>query len=101
MIKWIAAELGKDTVFHISRYFPGYKITTEATSAYSMHRLERIAVKELNYVYIGNRRAESNNTYFRNCDAVLISRQSYSINTDGLDEDGKCKICGKYFLKKT
>ena len=101
MTKWIAAELGKDTVLHISRYFPGYKIDTEATSAETMHSLERIAVKELNYVYIGNMRADSNNTYCKECHALLISRQSYSISTDGMDEDGKCKICGKYFLKKT
>ncbi len=101
LTKWIASELGKDTVFHISRYFPGYKITTEATSAESMRRLERIAVKELNYVYIGNMRVESNNTYCKKCNTLLISRQSYSINTDGLDEDGKCKTCGMYFHKKT
>jgi pyruvate formate lyase activating enzyme len=101
MTKWIAAELGKDTVFHISRYFPSYKLTTEATPVVSIRKLKRIAEQDLTYVYAGNIYAESNDTLCQQCNNILITRHSYSINPVGLDDEGKCKACGKYFLKKT
>lgn len=101
MVRWIANELGQDTVFHISRYYPNYKLKTEATSVSSIHGLKSLAKKELKYVYAGNIYDESNETHCLKCDNLLISRHSYSITTPGLDEEGKCNVCGNYFLKKT
>jgi len=101
MTKWIATELGKETVFHISRYFPNYNFTAEATPAATIRRLARMAKKELTYVYSGNISEESNDTYCHECNALLISRHAYVISKDGLDEEGKCKECGNYFHKKT
>ncbi len=101
MTSWIANELGRETVFHISRYFPHYKLTTEATPISSINNLKRLAEKNLSYVYAGNMYADSNITYCLQCNNILITRHAYKVNTDGLDEDGNCKVCGKYFLKKT
>lgn len=101
MTKWIATELGQETVFHISRYFPNYKLTVEATPVSSINKLKRLAENELNYVYVGNIYAESNSTYCLKCKNILITRHSYTVSTDGLDEEGRCKVCGKFFLKKT
>jgi pyruvate formate lyase activating enzyme len=101
MAKWIANELGKETVFHISRYFPSHKLTTEATPVSMINKLARLAVKELTYVYSGNIYSESNDTYCRKCGATLVTRRAYSINTDGLSDEGGCKVCGNFFLKKT
>jgi pyruvate formate lyase activating enzyme len=101
MVKWIAAELGKQTVFHISRYFPFHKLTTAATNAVTMRRLLRIAGKELSYVYTGNMQDENNNTNCAECNNVLIYRKSYQVDTSGIDKDGNCKVCGNNFLKKT
>lgn len=101
MTKWIAKELGKDTVFHISRYFPSYKLTTGATPVSSIRKLARLAERNLTYVYTGNISAESNETHCEQCNSVLITRHSYNVSLSGLDEDGNCKKCGKFFLKKT
>jgi len=101
MINWIATELGKETVFHISRYFPNYKFTVEATPTATIRKLARLAEKELIYVYSGNIYSESNDTYCPDCNALLISRHAYEVRKDGLDAEGKCKECGNYFLKKT
>ena len=101
MIRWIANELGRDTVLHISRYFPSYKLTVEATPLSTLTRLKHIAESELTYVYTGNIDAESNQTLCKYCNNILITRQLYITNIVGLDTNGKCIVCNKEFLKKT
>jgi pyruvate formate lyase activating enzyme len=101
MTDWISKELGEETVFHISRYFPHHKLTTEATPISSINRLKRLAEKDLSYVYAGNMYAEGNNTYCKKCNNLLIARHSYAVSIHGLDTDGRCTACGNYFLKKT
>jgi pyruvate formate lyase activating enzyme len=54
MVKWIAFELGKETVFHISRYFPRHQITIPPTPKNTMYELKKIANKYLDNVYLGN-----------------------------------------------
>jgi pyruvate formate lyase activating enzyme len=101
MVKWISTELGKDTVLHISRYFPNYKLTTEVTPITSIRKVQRIAENELTYVYTGNISAENNNTRCKYCKTIIITRQAYETKTEGLDEEGRCKTCGNFFHKKT
>ena len=101
MVKWISKDIGKDTVLHISRYFPNYKMVTEATPMSVMRRVKRIAENHLHYVYTGNMYADSNDTSCQFCNNILITRQLYSTKVVGLDLEGKCTSCGNYFLKKT
>ena len=101
MVKWIAKELGKDTVLHLSRYFPNYKSEIEATPIFSIIRMKRIADRELHYVYTGNMFDENNETRCLKCKNLLITRQSYVTYMDGLDEEGRCKACGEVFQKKS
>lgn len=101
MVKWISKETGKDTVLHISRYFPNYKMVTEATPMSVMRRVKRIAENHLHYVYTGNMYADSNDTSCPNCSNILITRHLYTTKIVGLDTEGRCTGCGKYFLKKT
>jgi pyruvate formate lyase activating enzyme len=101
MVSWIASELGRETVLHISRYFPNFKLHTAETPVSSIRRLTRLAMKELHFVYAGNILAENSVTYCVKCNNILISRYAYSIFTEGLDSEGNCKKCGDYFLKKT
>lgn len=100
MTEWIAAELGRETVLHISRYFPHYKSNTAATPITTIEKLQRIANKALSYVYTGNMFNESNDTHCLKCNTILIKRHAYSISWQGIDDEGKCKVCGNYFLKK-
>ena len=101
MVKWISKEIGKDTVLHISRYFPNYKMVTEATPMAVIRRVKRIAENHLQYVYTGNMYADSNDTSCQFCNNILITRQLYSTKVVGLDLDGRCNSCGNFFLKKT
>lgn len=101
MIKWISEKLGRDTVLHISRYFPNHKMTTEATPVSSIRRLIRLAEKELTHVYSGNINTGNNDTYCQKCHATLITRNFYTMQIIGLDQTNRCKFCGEFFLKKT
>jgi len=101
MVQWISKELGKETILHISRYFPNYKLQTEATPVESISRLKQLAEKELNYVYAGNVNTGNNDTYCPKCHSKLIARSFYNVATIGLDNEGRCKICGDFFHKKT
>jgi pyruvate formate lyase activating enzyme len=98
MVKWIAGELGADTVLHISRYFPTYKLTNQPTSVTTLLKFYEIAKEHLNYVYIGNASTEKGqNTYCPKCGELLIHRSRYSTQVEGL-ENGKCKKCGHQVL---
>jgi len=94
MVNWIVNETGKDTVLHISRYHPMYKMTKEATSTEKLMSLYAIAKEKLNYVYLGNvRSGEGQDTFCKNCDNKVISRSSYYTETVGLDSLGNCDNC--------
>ena len=101
MVHWISDKLGKETVLHISRYFPNYKLSADATPVSSILRLTRLAKRELAHVYAGNINTGSNDTYCPKCHATLITRNIYTVHNLGLDEANRCKFCGDFFLKKT
>lgn len=78
MIKWISGDLGDDTVLHISRYFPTYKLHNKPTSVKTLLDFYEIAKKHLNYVYLGNVSTEKGqNTYCPKCGELLIHRSRY------------------------
>jgi len=94
MVKWISNELGEDTAFHISRYFPAYKLNVNQTSPEKLSKLFEIANKHLNYVYLGNIiTGEGQNTYCKNCKTQVINRQGYFTKITSLDKNGYCKKC--------
>lgn len=100
MVHWIASKLDKDVPLHLSRYYPHYKMSVEATPANVLKKLQRIAKKELTYVYTGNLAGDQNDTLCMNCGQLLVERNNYFTRTPGLDENGNCKQCGINFLKK-
>lgn len=94
MINWIKNELGKDTILHLSRYFPRYKSTRPPTPKDKLEEFHELASKELDYVYIGNiADNKGQNTYCPSCKNLLINRSGYYIKKTGLDEEGKCNKC--------
>ncbi|MBC8485439.1 MAG: AmmeMemoRadiSam system radical SAM enzyme [Bacteroidetes bacterium] len=102
MVDWLTNELGKDTVLHISRYFPTYKMNKEATSVSKLRQLFEIASNKLNYVYIGNiRTGEGQNTFCHECNHLVINRVGYFTEASGLDNTGKCIHCGKQILSES
>lgn len=94
MTDWIESELGRNTVLHLSRYFPHHKMSRQATPLSTLADLHEIARKKLPYVYLGNVGGqEGQTTYCPGCGAVLISRRGYHTRIEGLSRDLKCISC--------
>ncbi len=54
LAEWIAENLGRDTVLHLSAYFPRYKFTVQPTSYELLANAKKIAVAYLDNIYLGN-----------------------------------------------
>jgi pyruvate formate lyase activating enzyme len=91
---FIAQELGIDTPWHISRFFPGYKMTDrQPTPIKTLHMAEAIGREEgLHYVYPGNIAGESN-TMCPQCGQLLIRRRGYGIVENHI-QNSCCPFCG-------
>lgn len=95
MMKWIRDELGSETVFHLSRYFPAYRSKEPKTTVKMMYQFFEKAKKYIHYVYLGNLAgSDSQNTICHACGRMVISRFGCFVQNNGLDERGHCKYCG-------
>jgi pyruvate formate lyase activating enzyme len=94
MMEWIQGELGKDTVLHISRFFPTYKLTHNATPESLLIKFNDIAKEYLDYVYLGNINSQQGrDTHCPDCGHLLISRSGYQTKISGLGPDAICAKC--------
>jgi pyruvate formate lyase activating enzyme len=94
--EFIAKEGSVDVPWHISRFYPQYKMKDrQPTDEAALERAHDIGREAgLRYVYLGNvpgSRAES--TYCYSCGALLIDRTGYQIHQNTID-DGRCPQCG-------
>ena len=88
-------NLGTDTPWHLSRFYPTYKLNgLPFTSTETLHLARQIGLEAgLRYVYTGNVPGDKGeNTYCYNCGRVLIQRYGYGIEKFYLEE-GRCKFC--------
>jgi pyruvate formate lyase activating enzyme len=91
---WIASETGKDTPFHISRYFPVYRRKTERTDPSKIDELHLIASENLSFVYAGNlANTTLSDTYCPDCGTRITSRNGYITEHIGITSDGNCANC--------
>ena len=93
---FIKNELGPETPWHISRFYPQYQLTDHSPTPIStLNRAREIGLDQgLRYVYLGNvPGTESENTYCYNCSKLLIERYGYQIIENNI-QSGKCKFCG-------
>ena len=96
MVEWMAKELGKNTVLHLSRYHPMYKLDIKATGSELLEKLYRIAAEKLNYVFVGNVSIKDyQNTRCAGCGKTVIQRTGYFIENDGISKSGNCRYCGE------
>lgn len=94
MIVWIREELGKNTILHLSRYFPAYKSDIQKTSLGLLFNFVETAKQHLDYVYLGNvTGSESQNTLCSDCGKIVISRYGHFIQKNGIDAKGICTHC--------
>ena len=94
--RFIADELGPDTPWHVSRFFPCYRMMNHPpTPLGSLERaLEAGDKAGLHYVYEGNVSAGREQTHCPGCGAVVIERSGYTVRQLRL-HDGSCAACGR------
>lgn len=96
MFEWISNELGKQTVFHLSRYHPAYLLSNPPTPLETLTNFYNLAKEKLQYVYLGNIRSEQigNSTSCPKCGNLLIRREGFYSSIVALNSNGGCKKCG-------
>ncbi len=93
---FIAAELGRETPWHISRFHPTYRLTDRGvTPEETLVTARRIGVAAgLHHVYIGNvPGSNGESTMCPGCGQVVVERIGYQIQGYHL-KNGKCTFCG-------
>jgi pyruvate formate lyase activating enzyme len=88
-------SLGPEVPWHISAFYPTYKMTKlPRTPASVLHRAREIGVKAgLRYVYCGNIPGkEGEDTYCPNCGKLVIERVGFQIVKDEV-VNGECGYC--------
>jgi pyruvate formate lyase activating enzyme len=99
MINWISKELGNETVLHLSRYHPAYKLDKAPTSATSLENLHNIAREKLAYVYTGNIQIGNlQDTFCRNCKNMVIRRTGYQTDAKLITSEGLCSYCNNRII---
>ncbi|MDD5284302.1 MAG: AmmeMemoRadiSam system radical SAM enzyme [Desulfuromonadaceae bacterium] len=94
--KFIVGNLGIDTPWHVSQFYPTYRLTDRPRTPLSTLRLARQIgmTAGLRYVYEGNVPGEGGeNTSCPSCSTLLIKRYGYTIQKNSLN-NGACHHCG-------
>ena len=94
--RFIRDELDVDTPWHVSAFYPTYKLLDKPrTPPATLRRAREIGLEEgLHYVYEGNvYGSEGENTYCHQCGVRLIHRRGFTVMENRI-EDGRCPRCG-------
>jgi len=94
---WIVETLGVETPWHVSRFFPAYRmLDTPATPLESLGRAADIGREAgLVHVYVGNApELGLEDTACAGCGRRLIERHGYHVRNH-LADDGTCPRCGR------
>ena len=94
--EFIVANLGADTPWHVTQFYPTYKLTDRPRTPVETLRKARDIGRAagLRFVYEGNVPGEGGeNTYCPFCSSLLIRRFGYVIEADRIS-NGVCPDCG-------
>ncbi|MBE0649940.1 MAG: AmmeMemoRadiSam system radical SAM enzyme [Bacteroidales bacterium] len=96
LIAGFIASISKDIPWHLSRFFPTYKMTNKAPTLVStLERAREIGAEEgLQFIYLGNTPQDHGITFCASCGQKLIIRDRYDLRYNFLD-DGACPNCGQ------
>jgi pyruvate formate lyase activating enzyme len=94
--KRIHDELGPETPWHLSVYYPAYRFHAPHTPLSILERGWALGSEEgLDFVYLGNVPGHHlENTYCPNCEGLLIERRGLLVIQNRLRGD-KCPACGR------
>jgi pyruvate formate lyase activating enzyme len=97
-IAYYIASVDKNIPWHISKFYPNYKLDDLASHDSVSVFEEAVEIgksKGLKFIYIGNiSSAEGENTYCPSCSKLLIKREGFGVRENNLLK-GCCKICGE------
>lgn len=96
MARFIRRELGEDTPWHVSRFYPQYKeLSLPPTAVEDLRKVRQIGLDEgLHFVYTGNIPGDrGEKTTCPVCSKLLIDRMGYRIGSYSV-ESGRCPGCG-------
>lgn len=96
LARFIRNELGRETPWHVSRFYPQYKETDlPPTDVQFLRKVREIGIEEgLYYVYTGNVPMDpGEKTYCPGCQHLLIDRVGYKVAKEETQE-GLCPKCG-------
>ncbi|NOZ70849.1 MAG: AmmeMemoRadiSam system radical SAM enzyme [Chloroflexi bacterium] len=94
--RFIRDELSADTPWHVSAFYPTYKLLDKPrTPPRTLRRAREIGLEEgLHYVYEGNvYGSEGENTFCHHCGTRLIQRRGFNIMENRI-VDSRCPDCG-------
>ena len=95
----IRDELGSETPWHLSGYYPAYRFSAPATPLSALERGWRIGKEEgLDFVYLGNVQGHPlENTYCPECRSLLIERHGLEV-VENRVQKSMCPDCGRTIL---
>ena len=97
-LRWIAEAIcgiSPTIPWHISRFFPAYKLARQPpTPVATLQEARRIGREVgLHYIYVGNVPGEGEDTYCPSCGKLVLKRIGFKIKENRLQE-GVCPSCG-------
>ena len=97
LARWIVAELGPETPWHVSRFFPTYRLTDlDPTPVATIERAVGIGHEAgLHHVYSGNVSNGEEDTHCAGCGTTLIRRHGFAATAAPALVDGCCEKCGR------
>ncbi len=96
--EWMVEHLGPHTPLHLTAFHPDFKLLdVPPTPPSTLRRARRLALQSgLRFVYTGNvHDPDGQSTYCPGCGERLIGRSGYLIDGWNLDEQGRCRRCGR------
>jgi pyruvate formate lyase activating enzyme len=94
---WIVENVGRETPWHVSRFYPAYRMPdTPVTPLETLRRAAEIGREAgLAHVYVGNApELEDEDTQCAGCGRTVIERHGYRVR-NLLTPDGTCRGCGR------
>lgn len=96
IVSFIVEKLGVNVPWHISRFFPQYKMSGHpVTSPAKLSEAAAIGIEAgLRYVYEGNISSGREDTWCPECGTRVLQRRGFRILTPGLFS-GRCGVCSE------
>lgn len=99
--QFIKKELGPEIPWHVSRFYPAYKLSNfPATPIETIYKAYEIGKKQgLYFVYTGNIPLKplginTESTICPRCQKIVIERLGFKIISYNINKKGKCRFCG-------